>query len=120
MALTRQDKNAYRQKMIQIINGRSIDDLTKQEANAVRKIGELIGSDAMGESHPLPEMNFEEFTYEKYQQLIELGYLSLDIRKALGITSGSFLKWKYENFPKDALKKMQKKRKVQKVGGTVE
>lgn len=120
MNLTRQGKNFYRQRMMQIVKGRSMDELSKQEMIAVRKISKLIGADTMGESHPLPKMKIEEFTYEKYQQLIELGYLSMDIREALGISSSAFLKWKYENFPKDTLKKMQKKRKVQKAGGTVE
>lgn len=120
MNVTKEEKIKARKQLTVLMAGRSVNDLTEEELKTVQSISKKISSDLMGTSRPLPKMELSELTYEKYKHLIDLGYLSKDIQKALGVSSGRFLNWKYQNFPEHAVKKMRKKRRAKKVGGTVE
>lgn len=120
MNVTKEEKIRARKQLTVLMAGRSVNDLTEEELKTVQSISKKISSDLMGTSRPLPKMELSELTYEKYKHLIDLGYLSKDIQKAAGVSSGRFLNWKYQNFPEHAVKKMRKKRRAKKVGGTVE
>lgn len=97
MNLTKQEKRICRQIMLQIIGDRDMDELSQQESRMVRKISKLIGADTMDRSKPLPKLNFESFTFEKYRHLREVGYSVNAIRKALGVGSSVWAKWRKEN-----------------------
>ncbi|MGA5590060.1 hypothetical protein ACPCF3_01490 [Enterococcus mundtii] len=101
MNLTRQEKCSYRKRMMQILRGRPIDELTSEELHEVQAIRKLIDSDTMDESHPLPKLDFDSFTYEAYLNLREAGYTVKAIREALGVGSTVWARWRKANEVKE-------------------
>lgn len=53
MSLSKQEKRLYRKKMMQIMRGRSVEDLTDEELKKVQVIRGFIDYDTMDDSHPL-------------------------------------------------------------------
>lgn len=100
MNLTRQEKHLYRKKMLQIMRGRSLEELTDEELAEVQAIGRYIGCATMDESKPLQKMAIETFTYEDYCRLLELEYSVKAIKKALGVSNIVFSHWREQNIPK--------------------
>ncbi|MEX1447271.1 hypothetical protein [Enterococcus sp. C76] len=97
MNLTRQEKQERRRQILRIIGDRSVEALSDQELKSVQEIAATIGADTMDQSKPLPKLNFESFTFEKYSHLREVGYSVNAIRKALGVGSSVWAKWRKEN-----------------------
>ena len=99
MVLTRQEKRERRRRILAIIGDRSVEELSDQELKFVQEIAGTIGADTIDESKPLPNMDLEEFTYEEYERLVELGYAKKSIYRALGISQGKLYRWLEENQP---------------------
>lgn len=97
MVLTKQEKRERRRQILGIIGDRSVEALSDQELKTVQEIAATIGADTMDRSKPLPKLNFESFTFEKYSHLREVGYSVNAIRKALGVGSSVWAKWRKEN-----------------------
>ncbi|MGX7701071.1 hypothetical protein [Enterococcus mundtii] len=111
MNLTRQEKRLYRKKMMQILRGRPIDELTDEEFKEVQTIRKFIDFTTMDDSHPLEKMDFENFTYEKYKKLIGEGYTVKTICKALGVGSSVWAKWRIQNIPEKERERENKREK---------
>ncbi|MDN3202048.1 hypothetical protein P0E66_13020 [Enterococcus faecalis] len=94
--LSRQEKNQIREEMYGIIANRSILDLNSEELKEVQKLVQLIGSNYIFDSKPLPKMKLENFTVDKYKELRSVGYRMLDICRALNISETKFRKWRVE------------------------
>lgn len=115
MNQTRQEKRLYRKKMMQIMRGRSVEDLTAEELKEVQLIRSFIDSDTMDESRPLKKMDFETFTYEDYKRLRKTGYTVKAIKEALGVGGSVWAKWREQNIPdeeKNQYIKRNQKRKI--------
>ncbi|EGP4986512.1 hypothetical protein [Enterococcus faecium] len=97
MNLTRQEKQERRRQMLRIIGDRSVEELSDQELKSVQEIAETIGADTMDQSKPLPKLDLKSFTFEQYSQLREVGYSVNAIRKALGVGSSVWAKWRKAN-----------------------
>lgn len=97
MVLTRQEKRERRRRMLEIIGDRSVEELSDQELKLVQEIARTIGADTIEQSKPLPKMELEEFTYEEYIRLRELGYKQNSILQVLGVSKNKFYKWLNEN-----------------------
>ncbi|EME8274696.1 hypothetical protein KUC01_002363 [Enterococcus faecium] len=97
MNLTRQEKRERRRQILRIIGDRSVEALSDQELKSVQEIAETIGADTMDQSKPLPKLDLESFTFEHYSQLREVGYSVNAIRKALGVGSSVWAKWRKAN-----------------------
>ncbi|WP_181429405.1 hypothetical protein [Enterococcus plantarum] len=66
-------------------------------ATRVRALGKLLGSDTIGGSKPLPELDFERLTVDNFLYLRNLEYQVGDIQKASGVSKNAFAKWLQEN-----------------------
>lgn len=66
-------------------------------ATRVRALGKLLGSDTIGGSKPLPELDFERLTVDNFLYLRNLEYQIGDIQKASGVSKNAFSKWLQEN-----------------------
>ncbi|OTN87531.1 hypothetical protein [Enterococcus faecium] len=97
MVFTRQEKRERRRRILEIIGNRSVEELSDQELKSVQAIAETIGADTMDQSKPLPKLDIESFTFEKYSHLREAGYSVNAIRKALGAGSSVWARWRKEN-----------------------
>jgi len=116
MSLSKQEKRLYRKKMMQIMRGRSVEDLTDEELKKVQVIRGFIDYDTMDDSHPLQKMNFETFTYEDYKRLRKTGYTVKAIKEALGVGGSVWAKWREQNIPvgekNQYIKRNQKRKKI--------
>ncbi|MBL1228172.1 hypothetical protein IW492_02860 [Enterococcus sp. BWB1-3] len=63
----------------------------------VEVLGNLLSSDDISESSPLPELDFEKLTSDNYLYLKYLGYTNDSIRKACRTYRAKFDKWIKEN-----------------------
>ncbi|HAP3847995.1 hypothetical protein ACE40A_13235 [Enterococcus faecalis] len=95
--LAKQEKKFIRQKMYAIIGNRLVTELSPEELKEVQKLAQLIGSNYIFDSKPLPKMTLETLTAKKYQELREIGYRMLDIRRALNISDAKFREWRTEH-----------------------
>ncbi|EMF0203145.1 hypothetical protein NXK88_002393 [Enterococcus hirae] len=95
--LSKQEKKYIRQKIYTIIGNRLVTELSSEEIQEVQKLGQLIGSNYIFDSKPLPEMTLETLTAKRYQELRSIGYRVRDIRCALNISDTKFRKWRTEN-----------------------
>lgn len=95
--LSKQEKKQIRQKMYAIIGNRLVTELSPEELKEVQKLAQLIGSNYIFDSKPLPKMTLETLTAKRYQELREIGYRMLDIRRALNISDAKFREWRTEH-----------------------
>ncbi|NSV01884.1 hypothetical protein HRH22_13400 [Enterococcus faecalis] len=94
--LSKQEKQQIRQKMYEIIGNRLVTELSPEELKEVQKLAQLIGSNYIFDSKPLPKMTLENLTVKRYQELREIGYRVMDIRRALNISETKLRKWRFE------------------------
>ncbi|HBC4465811.1 hypothetical protein P0E52_13200 [Enterococcus faecalis] len=94
--LAKQEKKFIRQKMYEIIGNRLVTELSPEELKEVQKLAQLIGSNYIFDSKPLPKMTLENLTVKRYQELREIGYRVMDIRRALNISETKLRKWRFE------------------------
>lgn len=79
-----------REEMYGIIANCSILDLSPEELQEVQKLAQLIGSNSIFDSKPLPEMTLKTLTAKRYQELRSIGYRMRDIRCVLNISDTKF------------------------------
>ncbi|EPI31387.1 hypothetical protein [Enterococcus faecalis] len=91
-----QEKQQIRREMYEIIANRSILDLSPEELQEVQKLAKRISSEYIFDSKPLPKMTLETLTVKRYQELREIGYRVMDIRRALNISETKLRKWRFE------------------------
>lgn len=65
----------------------------QQAVQKVQKLSEVIGSDSIADSKPLPKLDFDKLTRKNYLYMLQNGYLVRDIRKALGVGTARFGEW---------------------------
>lgn len=94
--LSKQEKQQIRKEMYGIIANRSILDLSSEELQEVQKLAKRISSEYIFDSKPLPKMTLETLTVKRYQELREIGYRVMDIRRALNISETKLRKWRFE------------------------
>ncbi|ELB81135.1 TPA: hypothetical protein IX699_000284 [Enterococcus faecium] len=95
--LSKQEKKFIRQKMYAIIGNRLVTELSLEELQEVQKLAQLIGSNYIFDSKPLPEMTLETLTAKRYKELRAIGYRMIDIRRALRISDTKFREWRTSN-----------------------
>ncbi|AQT58098.1 TPA: hypothetical protein ONV50_001781 [Enterococcus faecium] len=95
--LSKQEKKYIRQKMYAMIGNRAITELSSEELLQVQQLAQIIGSNSIFDSNPLPEMTLETLTAKRYKELRAIGYRMIDIRRALRISDTKFREWRTSN-----------------------
>ena len=75
----------------------------------VQRLSKQLESDLIADKRPLPSLDPDKLTKEKYQHFLDLGYQVGDIKKALGLGTTTFQNWRKANGIENKINRKQKK-----------
>ena len=65
-------------------------DEESRNREEVQRLSKQLESDLIADKRPLPSLDPDKLTKEKYQHFLDLGYQVGDIKKALGLGTTTF------------------------------
>ncbi|WP_064687163.1 hypothetical protein [Enterococcus faecalis] len=107
--LLREKKRLIRQKIL-FLTGENESWMKNPEiVKEVQRLSKQLESDLIADKRPLPSLDPDKLTKEKYQHFLDLGYQVGDIKKALGLGTTTFQNWRKANGIENKINRKQKK-----------